>query len=303
MEHKSSYVFLFPEDIERLIFEQAAEDDKRTALQLVLVARRVQQWIEPIVYRVITMHCNTFRPHPKEHPFLLALDSTPKHSEFYTRHVKGFWSSGLQSDDVLRILTLCSGVTIIYSWFDWTRDDVDMLDTAIGRLRPQRFTIFENTFGTAKPDFHHAWFSNMTHLSIAVDWNYWASSALDIIPHLTHIGLRLELHSRSKQSAILADVLRILSCCKALRVCLFGETDRYWEEDFDHDGRSSGLVDASQTLGQIDDPRIVLHEYRPSLADWESFWAGKPDKWSRAEAHVERRRESMKRGVKVGLRW
>jgi hypothetical protein len=36
MEQKPSYIFHFPENIERHIFEQAAEDDKPTALQLVL---------------------------------------------------------------------------------------------------------------------------------------------------------------------------------------------------------------------------------------------------------------------------
>jgi hypothetical protein len=36
--------FRFPEDIERLIFEEAAIDDTNTALQLVLVSHRAQFW-------------------------------------------------------------------------------------------------------------------------------------------------------------------------------------------------------------------------------------------------------------------
>jgi hypothetical protein len=35
---------LFPEHIERLIFETAATYDSQTALRLILVARRVQHW-------------------------------------------------------------------------------------------------------------------------------------------------------------------------------------------------------------------------------------------------------------------
>jgi hypothetical protein len=37
-------VLMFPLDIERLIFEQAARDDTRTALNLVLVCRSIQSW-------------------------------------------------------------------------------------------------------------------------------------------------------------------------------------------------------------------------------------------------------------------
>jgi hypothetical protein len=47
MDHSPPFVFRFPEDIERLIFEQAAENDKRTALRLILIARRIQQWQVP----------------------------------------------------------------------------------------------------------------------------------------------------------------------------------------------------------------------------------------------------------------
>ena len=39
-----------PDDIARLIFEQAALDDQKTALNLVLVARRVQHWYVPGIF-------------------------------------------------------------------------------------------------------------------------------------------------------------------------------------------------------------------------------------------------------------
>jgi len=262
-----------------------AEDDKCAALRLVCIARRIQQWVEPIIYRVIAV-----QPHPKTHAFLVALDTAPKSPEFYAHHVKGFWSFDLQSDDVLRILSLCSGVTIIDSWFDWAADDVDVLDTAIGRLRPQRLTIDEKTFGTAKADFSHPFFSSITHLCMAVHWKYWTSSAFDIMPYLTHIDLCFELHARSDMSVILAAVLHILSSCKALRVCLFRETYPHWENYEDYEGRHASLVDASETLDQIEDPRIVLCEYGSSIEDWRALWAGKLDVWSWAEAYVEKRK-------------
>jgi hypothetical protein len=39
-----TFVFTFPSDIERLIFEDAAGDDRQTALHLALVSRYVQRW-------------------------------------------------------------------------------------------------------------------------------------------------------------------------------------------------------------------------------------------------------------------
>lgn len=44
MYYQDSYVFQFPVDIERLIFEEAASENKHTATQLALVSRDVQQW-------------------------------------------------------------------------------------------------------------------------------------------------------------------------------------------------------------------------------------------------------------------
>jgi hypothetical protein len=42
--HVSPFTRMFPSDVGRLIFEEAAADDKRTALQLPLVSRQVQSW-------------------------------------------------------------------------------------------------------------------------------------------------------------------------------------------------------------------------------------------------------------------
>jgi hypothetical protein len=91
------------------------------------------------------------------------------------------------------------------------------------------------------------------------------------MPHLTHIDLCLELHARSDMSAIVTAVLHILSSCRALQVYLFGETYRHWERYEDYGGRDPGLVDASETLSQIDDPRVVLCDYGYSLQDWRAL--------------------------------
>ncbi|KAJ7587129.1 hypothetical protein C8J56DRAFT_91983 [Mycena floridula] len=42
-----------PDDITRLILEEAVEDDRLAALTLVLVARHVRKWIQPLLFRVV----------------------------------------------------------------------------------------------------------------------------------------------------------------------------------------------------------------------------------------------------------
>jgi hypothetical protein len=40
------FSFSFPLDVERIVFEEAARSDIRSAVQLALVCRRVQSWSE-----------------------------------------------------------------------------------------------------------------------------------------------------------------------------------------------------------------------------------------------------------------
>jgi len=47
----------------------------------------------------------------------------------------------------------------------------------------------------------------------------------------------------------------------------------------DYEGRHAGLVDASETLDQIDDPRVVLREDGSSIEASQMYGHGQKHRW------------------------
>ncbi|KAJ7587117.1 hypothetical protein C8J56DRAFT_1051410 [Mycena floridula] len=61
-----------PDDIVRLIFEAAIEEDRHAALDLLIVARHVYRWIRPLLYRVVDLQSKS-----AAQSFLDAVSSKP----------------------------------------------------------------------------------------------------------------------------------------------------------------------------------------------------------------------------------
>ncbi|TFK72865.1 hypothetical protein BDN72DRAFT_957041 [Pluteus cervinus] len=95
----------FPADIERLIFEQAARDHRPNLTALMLVARRVKPWLEPILYSIVVRR--NVRNGRKGY-------SPPtKNLSKYAHHVRSFLVYfHLDEATLLRHLTLCKNLTI-----------------------------------------------------------------------------------------------------------------------------------------------------------------------------------------------
>src|SRR6202050_2792096 len=133
----SSFILSFPWDIERLIFEEAARDDRQTALRLAFVSRNVQSWsvdcstrsythsnifqcrVEPIIYKVVTLNSARIKD-----AFLRSLEITTKPTSFYTQCIKAlylpfhtiqeFWGDGIET--AIKILPYCKGVEYFVCW-------------------------------------------------------------------------------------------------------------------------------------------------------------------------------------------
>ncbi|KAF7326207.1 hypothetical protein MKEN_00473100 [Mycena kentingensis (nom. inval.)] len=91
---------VLPPELERIIFILAADSRSKDALSLLLVARRVQEWLEPILYRQFEIIGHGNREHLQR---LAALE--PSALQF-VRHL----SLRVRHDNV-PFLALCSGVT------------------------------------------------------------------------------------------------------------------------------------------------------------------------------------------------
>ncbi|KAJ7134010.1 hypothetical protein C8R43DRAFT_1239321 [Mycena crocata] len=107
-----------PTELEKEIFELAAEACLPSIPGLLLVAHRVKVWIEPILYRTFIVS-ETEKYDYHAHPttitlenFLQLLDSRP--DSFFHCHVRHLLCDNIDTDDTEKILTKCSGAKDIF---------------------------------------------------------------------------------------------------------------------------------------------------------------------------------------------
>lgn len=103
------YVVL-PDDVERLIFEFVAQEDRNTALQLVTLATHIRLWIEPEIYRRITL----FESHAPK--FAWTIRNSRKPASWFRDHVKALCLVNTDLPDLNLILSVCTGVYSLAVW-------------------------------------------------------------------------------------------------------------------------------------------------------------------------------------------
>ncbi|KAF5378137.1 hypothetical protein D9615_007523 [Tricholomella constricta] len=284
-------VFL-PHDVLRIIFEQAALDDKRTAVKLVLVSRLVQYWIELILYAVVILHRETTC-----RAFLRTIEtSRTKTRAFFATHVKSLCISyDIYNDRTVRIITACRGVTSLTFWVVPTTWHTSIIHSsphqeiaaALDPLRPKRLSVLlHGVFGSPYPRFHLSFFQKITHLSIVNKWEDWTTWwGFELLPCLTHLSFDLRVGPRSidKRTAyvIARTLYTVLSRCAQLRVCVLLLT-------FDPaPGCTADTI--SKTLPgpeHAPDPRLVfMHDSEPFL-DREAHSIREARIWNMAEQTV-----------------
>ncbi|KAF8815113.1 hypothetical protein BYT27DRAFT_7249476 [Phlegmacium glaucopus] len=263
-------LFLFnelPLELQREIFSVAANADMATALRLVLVARRVKEWIQPYIYDMVTLG-NT-----DTELFLRTMESMPPN--FVAINVKRLCLSvSVGGGDAARILRACTGVVDLAFWVDYLQGFPEhSLLPLISPLPLRRLSIelahYRSLF--REPP---AWCETLTHLDV-IFWSRVTSPVvpyLDQLPSLSHLLLRLR-HNRAKKDSLLT----ILSACKALKILvIYDESDR--------------TEDAVLAV----DPRVVKIRYPANVVhDWEA--RAKLDlngTWSRAEELVQKQRHA-----------
>ncbi|TFK35180.1 hypothetical protein BDQ12DRAFT_688615 [Crucibulum laeve] len=128
-----------PDDILRLILEYAAELDRRTALNLVLVSRLSQKWIDPILYSVVTLHRRS-----TSRAFLRTIEtSISKPPIFFRKRVKSLCiCHDIYDETAIKILSACRGINSLTFW-------------AIPRSRRQPFMYSNPTAGGHTISYRH----------------------------------------------------------------------------------------------------------------------------------------------------
>ncbi|KAJ7036573.1 hypothetical protein C8F04DRAFT_1094920 [Mycena alexandri] len=253
---------LLPPEIEREIFEMTAQFPGN-AVNLMLVARRTQIWMEQLVYKTVTLSNQQLCD-----KFLRTLDARP--SDFFIAHVKSLCVPGdIEPLGAERVLKACQGVINLAIWLP--PQDTPLFP-CVSSLRPIRLSInVPALYGSpCEPDLKHPFFSRVKYLEL-VDWLDCASHLhIEYLSHLTHLALDFDRYTEGATPRL----RDILASCPSLVVCL-GLV-----------GNDDAMIIASDTLAlaKIDDPRLLILSDSDVVENWEaSLGSSDESVWAFAE--------------------
>ncbi|KAJ7679743.1 hypothetical protein B0H17DRAFT_1206391 [Mycena rosella] len=272
-----------PADLERLIFELTATLYPEHMPDLLLIARRVKIWIEPLLYRVLFIYGPEHQGGLGDLHFRPRLHSLARYrnfihtkpASFFHAHVRHVFFVGIRpADDITEILAVCgASVNIALSLVQMSAPVLPLL----GALPLQRFSGYLSNIFThlTGPDFTHPLFTQLTHLDIRDNyldsWDHWADLAL--VPHLSHLSLRRKRGPHS--GAMCGGVLAHCDGLKVLVIVFHSYSD---------------LNESAPIFAEVAaDRRFVMLVVADYKADWEEGARGGEDYWVRAEEAVKSR--------------
>ncbi|KAJ7924104.1 hypothetical protein B0H13DRAFT_2315716 [Mycena leptocephala] len=271
----SRVALVFPPELERKIIELAAHDHPICMPTLMLVAWRVKEWVEPLLYRTLFFGSSyRLEGHlaPRADIFASLIQSRTKPPLFFHQAVRNILISNYDSLPAADlILSTCSGVENLSIAGIRQRTALPALTgLALKRL----YCNLDGLFGSQeKIDFTHGLFAHLTHLDLFYLGTILPNtlSGLALIPHLSHLSFQDDDY-RSHPSA----PLTLLQTCSALRVLVSlilrkGEHER---------------VDDANILAY---PRFVRMVRLSYAADWQIGVHTGDDYWRRAEVFIARR--------------
>ncbi|KAJ6609053.1 hypothetical protein B0H10DRAFT_2065766 [Mycena sp. CBHHK59/15] len=290
-----------PLELEREIFEMAAKADVRTALRLAVVARRVQTWIEPIIYSRVVVSRRPDLPSgalapvtsgsmsasrrlalsraqrsprkatPVQPPrFIRTLPLRP--AAFFARHVKRLHVGNLSEQDLVAVLSACTGISELGWWMtkcNWDADVVKLL----GSLPLQRLSI-DYTFSLDNLGIRSApIFRTVTHLDMTFEDHYLPPRVgpLEAFTALTHVS---NTFGRATPANVVSWCDDIIKGCPRLRILLILSDGIYLDQVAGFRPRHA-------------DPRVVV--MLPPVRDWTSRWVH--DSWPLAEDVFQERKK------------
>ncbi|KAF8153857.1 hypothetical protein B0H34DRAFT_676757 [Crassisporium funariophilum] len=228
-----------PEDIERLIFERAARDDRTAALEtLVFVNHRVRKWwtkwltaqLVLYAYRVEYIIYETVVLSDAKHARLFLEGLEYKHPEFAAGAVKILaLPTRVSIDTSSRILTACKNVQHL-SWLPTNPMPTEIVSLVVALpLISLRARLM--SFVGDDPDFSAPVFDGLTTLFVAdhdLAWKEWTWTGLRHRHRLKWIAVVLDgtmYTGRAWDSVHFLE--RIVKPCSGVRVCVCYSYDQY----------------------------------------------------------------------------
>ncbi|KAJ7366053.1 hypothetical protein DFH08DRAFT_162878 [Mycena albidolilacea] len=153
---------MLPPELERTIFEFSASSDLRCILTLLLVAKRVRTWMEPLLYRRLSVSHKDFLGHDdcdlirmSSNECLNVLDSKP--ASFLRDHVRHLALTSVPHDTVARALSSFAGITTLAIFQVSPDPSVLLLLQALPLVRlAVNIEQLHGTEGVSTPLYSHA---------------------------------------------------------------------------------------------------------------------------------------------------
>ncbi|KAJ7635717.1 hypothetical protein DFH06DRAFT_1434331 [Mycena polygramma] len=259
----------FPAELEREIFETMALMHPGSIPTLIRVARRILLWIEPLLFRVITVTSDIV-------PALLKA-TTNKPPAFFraVRHVmlpvQRSAVNIFTKEDARRLLKLCSKLQS-FACDAWNTYMDPILLLILAELHPQRLLVrSHHLYDTAGIDLKHPLFPSVTHLDlIGVAGVAYVLEHVSAMAALTHLSVN---HASPREP-----LLAVLDNCPHLTLLLVKWVSFALKEYI-----------VAQTPC-VYDVRFVIGMYPSRWADWEAGANGFSDSWCQADDFVARKR-------------
>ncbi|KAJ7058901.1 hypothetical protein C8F01DRAFT_1147473 [Mycena amicta] len=259
---------ILPPELERIIFELSAWQDRATALKLLVVARRAHIWIEPLFWKVILLDTKATLGH-------LLPSNGPAHIKDLAVNAESIVSLA----ETNQLLSVCPNITNLALWTVNILPDLGtelQQPTKLTRLSINISLLDNADLGPA----HFAPLLNVSHFEV---YGKAASLALlsifRALPALTHLAFAGRIYTPEVFKAVLQ------ACDDSLRLLVF------IFEDSSHFAVAPGAGDISMAVAEeeIADSRFCVVECLDPIADWLlGAWGGR-DFWCRGEERVAER--------------
>ncbi|KAF7341113.1 hypothetical protein MVEN_01845500 [Mycena venus] len=282
---------VLPTDLEREIFEFSALSNPRSIHKLLLVARRVKIWIEPLLYRNLSVVRNSFRCDGAVDLIRISTDNCLKLLDVKPAildHVRNLALTNVPGSDIGRILSGCRRVESLALF--QTDPEPSWLPFITAMPLRQLSANVDPLFGRPGVDLGHSLFAQLTHLDffetpVSDDW----VTGVCRLPCLTHLSFTFE----APGDIATVPFPQILASCTSLKVLIVFFSSEHDRERFD------------QWQYFCDDPRSVTMVVDDFLEDWERGATGAlaGDYWIKAERFIQKRRSGEIKGAEYSVPW
>ncbi|KAF8643451.1 hypothetical protein AX16_009007 [Volvariella volvacea WC 439] len=308
-----------PPELERIIFELAARSRKSAALPvLMLVARRVRDWLRPMLFEVVALSSDRYQTICRWPPY-----PTAQETHYVKRlliHYGGYQRPHLNTlVDPPDFKTFVSHCPNLQDFAIWRHAPDHLLDQLTAVLHSPHRTVAPPGFGLFRlslylkqlfpdrVDFKHEVFRDVTHLEVldggsAITWEegnnygclprlkYLAFTNVTILPGRTEIVTRCLEECKALKVLILVGVVDSDAVSRQLLLLRRSRSD-HEEGDKEH-GMGTGILRAG--YGELQACKVVIN---PSIGNATSVedWVNGGDEgeimWTHAETIVQRRLE------------